>query len=269
MTEHRTEADAIIDELRYANRLAKLDETGIWYDTVTGEVVDVRARLQDALGQEHPARKTGDYGVRDVTSFVEYVTKHRLAETELWATARAGQLHAVLNAHGGAHAGWEDHTAILSLEADPDWVDFVSRSGHYYSQADFAEFIEDHLHVFAKPKAADMLELAQTFQATTKVDFQSSHRVKSGETQLAYAETTSAGAGKKGTLAIPDTFTVGLSPYKGLDPYAVEARFRYRIEGQQLRLGYKLVRPDKVLDDAFNQITTDVASALDMPVWRK
>jgi uncharacterized protein YfdQ (DUF2303 family) len=269
MTEHRTEADAIIDEFRYINRLDSLHDTGIYYDTVTGEVIDIRARLADALGQEHPTRKTGSYAVRDVTSFVEYVTKHRLPETELWASLASGQLSAVLNAHGGDHGGWQDHTATLTLEADPDWTDFIARSGRYYSQADFAEFIEDHLHVFVRPKAADMLELAQTFQATTKVDFQSSHRVKSGETQLAYAETTSAGAGKKGTLAIPDTFHVGLAPFKGLDPYAVEARFRYRIEGQQLRLGYKLVRPDKVADAAFDQIVNDVSAALDRPVWRK
>lgn len=268
MTEHRTEAEAIISELRYIDRLSTLDDTGVYYDTVTGEVVDIRSLLADALGADHPKRKEGLYAVRDVESFVAYVQKHGLDETELWADRLQGKVTAVLDAHGAGHAGWQKHNAELRLEIDPDWSDFLQRSGNYYSQADFAEFVEDHLHCFVSPTAAEMLELAQTFQATTKVDFQSSTRVKSGETQLTYAEHTSAGSGKTGKLAIPDTFTVGLAPYRCVSPYRVEARFRYRIDGQQLRLGYKLVRPDKVSDDAFNQVIEDIHTALNRPVWR-
>jgi uncharacterized protein YfdQ (DUF2303 family) len=270
MTTDRTENDSLIEELRNVNRITSLDDSGIYYDTVTGQVVDIRGKLVDSLGSEHPRRVQGSYKVADVDSFIEYVEKHALAETELWGSRAAHQVVAVLNAHGaaGTHAGWEDHRAVLTLEVDPDWRDFLNANGHMHQQRAFSEFVEDHLHVFVKPTAADMLELAQTFQATTKVDFQSSQRVKSGETQLTYAETVHAGAGKKGTLAIPDEFTVGLSPYRGLDPYRVDARFRYRIEGQQLVLGYKLVRPDKVVDDAFDQITDRISKALNRPVWR-
>ena len=268
MSEHRTEADAIIDELRQLDRLATLDESGIFYDTHTGEVVDIRAKLVDRLGKATPARKTGTYRATDIDSFNEYVAKHMRSETELWGTRNSSKVTAVLNAHGENVAGWEDHAAELHLEVDPDWNDFMRANGSLMGQDTFAEFIEDHLHVFAKPKAADMLELAQTFQATTRVDFESSSRVKSGETQLVYQEHSTATAGKKGTLAIPDEFVVGLSVYRGTEPYAVSARFRYRMEGQHLRLGYKLVRPDKVLDDAFDQVTTRIASTLDLPVWR-
>jgi uncharacterized protein YfdQ (DUF2303 family) len=264
----RTETDALLDELRSVSRLKTLDDSGIYYDMVTGEVVDIRAKLADALSLEHPNRKTGTYTVRDIDAFVEYVQKHGLDETELWGYRDGSTVKAVIDAHAADRAGWEQHVATLHLEADPDWRAFIERDGQMMQQARFAEFIEDHLHVFAKPRAADMLELAQTFQATTKVDFQSSSRLKSGETQLVYNEAVSAGAGKKGSLAIPDEFTVGLSVYRGTEPYAVNARFRYRIEGQTLQLGYRLVRPDKVLDDAFDQVTSRVSTALTKPVWR-
>lgn len=269
----RTETDALIEEMKRVHRLKTLDDSGIYYDMETGQVVDIRGKLADPLSGEHPRRKSGSYTVRDVDSFVEYVQKHGLEETELWGDRTRGTVTAVIDAHGavGTHAGWESHQAELRLEQDPDWAAFVGKDGEMVSQARFAEFIEDHLHVFAKPKAADMLELAQTFQATTKVDFESSNRIKSGETQLVYQEHTTSTAGKKGNLAIPDEFVVGLSPYRGVgtDPYAVTARFRYRIEGQHLVLGYRLVRPDKVLDDAFDQVTQLVATGLSKPVWRR
>jgi uncharacterized protein YfdQ (DUF2303 family) len=127
-----------------------------------------------------------------------------------------------------------------------------------------------HLPNFADPTAADMLELAQTFQATTKVDFASSQRVKSGETQLNYTEQQAAAAGKKGQLAIPDTFDIGVQVYDQVGAaYKVTARFRYRITGGELRLGYRLNRPTDVLQAAFDEVVGHVERGAGTPreVW--
>ncbi|WP_131104047.1 DUF2303 family protein [Ornithinimicrobium sufpigmenti] len=238
-------------------------------------VIDLRDKL--GLLPERPARKTGHVTVSVVESFIGSLHKHGLPETELYGNAKTGTIRAVINAHKGINdmgdaedtAGHGDHAITLQLQHTPDWKDWTSRDGKLMGQADFAEFIEDHLPNFVDPTGADMLELAQTFQATTKVDFESSQRITSGETQLTYKEDTTAQAGKKGALAIPDTFAIGLQVFERGDAYKVQARFRYRINGGQLLLGYRLTRPDDVLRDAFDAVVTRVETDTVHSVWHQ
>lgn len=259
-----------------------LVDTGL-YITRDNNTIDLRAELETQ--QAHPNRKTGQHTVTDPASFAGYLAKHGLPQTELWGDADRGTIRAVINAHDGdtdgkdgpvgeldedgqtGLAGWGDHTATLQLRHTPDWTEWTSRDGKLMRQTEFAEFIEDHLPNFVTPTGADMLELAQTFQATTRVDFDSSQRLKSGETQIAYKESTEATAGKKGTIAIPDTFTLGLQVYERGDAYKIDARFRYRIDGGQLALGYKLTRPRDVLLAAFDGIADDVHTATGRDIW--
>lgn len=98
--------------------------------------------------------------------------------------------------------------------------------------------------------------------------FDSSKRLKSGETQISYRENTEAKAGAKGALAIPDTFELALQPFEGGDGYMVGARFRYRINGTDLHLGYRLTRPRDVLRDAFSAIVAKVEADTARKVWQ-
>lgn len=240
-------------------------EPGIYWDGVRGALVDIRAQLHEEATLP-PDRKTGAYTVTDVPSFVSYFQKHGEDHSEVWANVNTGTVRAVINAHSD-DAGHQDHTGTLQLATTDDWKEWTASDGKLMSQMEFAEFIEDHLPNFETPSAADMLELAQTFQATTKVDFASSQRVKSGETQLTYQEQQSATAGKKGSLAIPDTFTLGLVPFEGGPAYKVSARFRYRIQGSTLALGYRLTRPKDVRKAAFTEVVANVADGINHEVW--
>lgn len=237
-----------------------------------GRTVDVRPDLEKY--GPHPRRKTGGHIVTDVDSLLQYLAKHAGDHTELWGNATRSEIRAVINAnHAALHdnegdAGWSDHTATLKLPTTPDWNEWTAADGKLMGQVDFAEFIEDHLPNFVDPTGADMLELAQTFQATTKVDFDSSQRLKSGETQLTYVENTTATAGKKGSLAIPDQFTIGVQVHERGPVYKLAARFRYRIINGDLRLAYRLVRPRDVLDAAFDEVVTTIEDDTVHRVWR-
>lgn len=248
-------------------------EPGIYYDGVTHAIVDIRERIHEEA-ERRPDRKTGSYTVTDVPSFVAAVAKHGLTQTELWAHDNTSSIRAVINAHMGTtddcvedYAGWGDHTITLQLQRTDDWKEWQVSDGKLFDQLAFAEFVEDHLPNFVNPASADMLELAQTFQATTKVDFASSQRVKSGETQLNYVEQQNATAGKKGQLAIPDTFDIALQPFERGETYRVNARFRYRITNGDLRLGYRLTRPKDVLRDAFDAVVAGVGEKTKRDIW--
>jgi uncharacterized protein YfdQ (DUF2303 family) len=262
----RVENDVVSDLAQKAVRAQKL-EPGLYYDGLEHKLVDIRAQLREDE-QQAPARKTGAYTVTDVPSFVQALAKHGLEQTELWAHDASSSIRAVINAHqGDANAGHEDYAITLQLQRTDDWKQWTATDGQLKPQLDFAEFIEDHLPNFVKPTGADMLELAQTFQATTRVDFESSQRVASGETQLTYKENQNASAGKTGRLAIPDTFEIALQPFERGETYRVQARFRYRIANGSLLLGYRLTRPKDVLRDAFDQVVAKVGADTKRQVW--
>lgn len=265
-TIERVENDVVASLAREASTPVEIDR-GL-YLLHNGQTIDVRKDLEKH--EAHPRRKTGAYAVTDVDSLLQYLAKHAQLETELWGNATRSEVRAVINAHGaGLHvAGWSDHTATLTLPTTPDWKEWTQRDGKLMEQTEFAEFIEDHLPNFVTPTGADMLELAQTFQATTKVDFDSSQRLKSGETQLTYVENTTAAAGKKGSLAIPDTFDIAVQVHERGPAYKVGARFRYRITNGDLRLAYRLIRPRDVLDAAFDEVVKHIEDNTVHRVWR-
>lgn len=246
--------------------------------------IDSRHLLQDPRALYHPRRKVGSGRVGQVGALVEYLTKHGLPETELWGSRDHGTIHAVINAHSGhlsdgepvlshdddgqtGRAGWGDHTITLALRHSDDWTDWTESDGKMLPQVEFAEFLEDHQPNLGRPTAAEMLELAQTFRSTSNVEFNSSKRMASGETTLAYAETVDAKAGKKGDLAIPDTIAIAMPVYDQGKVYPLTARLRYRINGGNLLLGYKLDRPKDVLQIAFDEVVAQVESETGRTVW--
>lgn len=259
----RTESDVVADLALRAAPAQQLDKRGIYLAVTEGggrEVVDISERLL-LLDATRPARKSGNYTITDVDDFLSYLDKHIRPETELWGDDKTGTIRAAINAHGDTYAGHEDHIAFLALQRTRDWTDWTKRDGQLLPQLEFSEFIEDHLPNFLDPTGADMLELAQTFQANTKVDFASSQRLQSGETALNYVENTTAAAGKKGQIAIPDTFELALQVHERGPLYKVRARLRYRITGGTLALGYRLDRIDDVRRTAFDEVAAKVTES--------
>lgn len=138
----------------------------------------------------------------------------------------------------------------MEVEVDDDTGEIMEgrhANGKMMPQGAFAEHIEDGLDEIADDGAAMMLELAQTFHANTGVAFKSSTILASGQRQIQYEETTTAKAGQKGDITIPQEFVIGLAPFEGSDAYRVRARFRFAVRDGSLSIGYKLARPHDTL----------------------
>lgn len=208
----------------------------------------------------HPRRKEGSLTVADFASFQQYLDKHGLqSETEIIASLTQGTFEAVINAGDETHAGWADHRVTLKLQRSPEWQRWAGKSGQLMRQEDFAEFIEDNAASILEPSSAEVLEIAQSLQVKHGVEFESGTRLADGNVQFGYRENTTATAGTVGQLTIPEKITLALRPFKGNDPYKVTALFRYRLQGNQLTLGFKLHEPDKVLEDAFKAVADEVS----------
>lgn len=226
-----------------------------------------RIDLTGAEYRDLPARKTGTTVVRDADSFTALWKKHSTPASEVYADADRGTVLAVLDADSEDAANWGAHRVRLELRETEAWKAWAALDGKLVGQEEFAEHIEDHLPEILKPVAAEMLEIAQSIQGSVKAEFASGTRLATGQRRLEYTETVAAKAGQKGTLEIPETFVVGLIPFEGLTAgYQITARFRYRINGNSLTLGYKLDRPQDIRSKAFEDVRKAVAAAVDTPI---
>jgi len=241
-------AATIVDVAQQAREPVEVDPAKI-YQLGDGSTLD----LSYILGQ--PRRKIGDYQVATVESFTDLVDE--LGDKKLstiWVTHESPYIVAVLNDNTSAEAGWGDYRVRLPLPLTPEWLHWAAADGKFLDQDTFAEHIEEGVKELVEPDAATMLEIAQSIHATVSANFTQAKRLDNGETQMVYTEDIEGKAGEKGDLTIPQHFTLAIAPFLGEDTYEVKARFKYRIGGGSLRMGYSLERPEAVILDALEQI---------------
>lgn len=218
-----------------------------------------------------PRRPRGTVTVHDPADFAELV--NRLADldhTTVWADVDGNKVTAVFDDHAEHDvAGWRQHTAHLALKVDPDWQRWLQYDDKLGDQEWFADFLENVAHTVIEPDAATMLEIATTFRATIDANYSGGLRVQSGDVSLTYKQETNASAGASGQLEIPNTFTVRLAPWLGVDAVDVTARLRYRLRDGNLRIGYSLLRPDRVKQEAFALILQRMRETVhDVPLFK-
>jgi uncharacterized protein YfdQ (DUF2303 family) len=256
---------AAIDAGLAAAEPAQLELGG--YHVVTTQRGTERIDLTGDAYRDRPRRTTRHVVVDDVASFAGYVSKHGRVASEVYAQRTNRGITAVLDAPGADEPDWCQHRVTLQLQHTQPWRDWTEADRKYMPQAAFAEFIEDHLGDIRSPSGAEMLEVAQTLHANTKVTFSSGYRIQDGQRRLTYTEDTAGAAGTRGELSIPVRFVVGVEVFRG-DGMAEEltARLRYRIADGRLQLGYFLDRPEDAVERAWEPYTTTIAEELDRPV---
>lgn len=273
MSDIRTENDSVIEAA-----IAQVEPDELEDGSIYGYKLPDRVHIVDldsdvyAARRERPRRKTGTVVVRDIASFAQYYAKHADADSEIYTDLDGGTITAVLNAHQdlGDAPRWEDHRLLLQLTHTKPWQRWTEKDRQVLPQLTFAEFLEDNLADIASDPvpAAQMLEIATTFQAKTRVNYSSGTVLTSGSILLRYEETSDASGGAKGDIAVPKVFAVGLAPFDDVEPYRIEARLRHRIEGSALKLCFILDRPEDVVRDAVKTVVAKVEEAIGVKVMR-
>ena len=71
-----------------------------------------------------------------------------------------------------------------------------------------------------------------------------------------------------GQLNIPEQFFIGVKPFLGGDGFCIPARFRYRIAEGRLVMWFELIRPEKVLEEAYNAVRAKIKAAInEVPLY--
>ncbi|MCR1785352.1 YfdQ family protein [Nocardioides carbamazepini] len=257
-----------------------LDDDGRFFAQAVPAGAKVEVHDLNELRQQladHPPRKRGTVKVHDADAFIRYIAKHGLDATEVWANQSARQLIGVINAHAASDtsldegiAGHGDHRVELELISSPEWNTWLGLDTKYLNQVAFAEHLEDHAIDVIPALGADaatMLEIAQSFHASSTGAFGRTERLDNGSINLLWEETVQARAGQSGEITIPSNFTIAIPPFVGAELVEITARFRYRIREGNLALSYALLNADLIQRTAFLEMVDAVTDAIEPPVF--
>jgi len=235
-----------------------------------------------AYGQ--PEQEAGTVAVHSLGSLVEYLDRHAINGSAVFAAGREVRLiSAVIDWHGvpstanDRRPGWARHKAEYKLEFTPEWLAWTGISGRAIAQQAFAEFVEENLPDIVEPDAATVLEVVRNLSGNRKVKFGSSRNLANGDVALQWIEETDAGAGPNQETKVPSELKLRLPVFRGAEKcttYEVKAFLRYRIKDGTLSFELKLHRPERALDGAFEDVVAELMSAIEaralpnLPVYR-
>lgn len=270
----RTENDALIDAVTAAEMSKQPipvhtdEEHNQFWFLVNGQQVHIDADTHDDYAM-HPRRARGRIVVDKLADVVDLAAQHAAepGAVAAYASAQHHKITVILNDTVGTVPGHRDHTLTHELKETQAWKTWKAMSGNYYEQVAFAEHIEARLIDIVDPTGADMLELVQTFIATSSAEIRSHRRLANGETQIMYAETLNAQAGQSGEFDIPAQIRIRVPMFEGHEPIEVDARFRYRVKEGNLKLGFLLNYADELEAKAFDEAVATLTEAAPFPVY--
>lgn len=206
---------------------------------------------------QRPLTLTQSVALNTAKDFIAYVSRYADKNSLVFVDVLKGKFKAVLDYHeveketniGAVLAPRHGkHAAHFIAEKTPEFQKIEKNSGQKFSQTDFALFLEDVVPYINQPDATVLLEIVQTLNAKTNVDFKSGIRTDNGQVQLTYNETIEARAGVTGNLSIPEKLVFGIQVHRGGSHYALPARFRYRIKDGVITFWYDLDQLEKAIE---------------------
>jgi uncharacterized protein YfdQ (DUF2303 family) len=234
------------------------------------------SEIDDEKHTAAPRRKRAKVRLHDAPSFIDYVRRHgSLADSTVWCEANyaAGKVAfaAILNDHGEeeSQAAWRDHTAHYTPVFSQEWSNWVGKNKTAFSQADFAQFIEDNLKDVTSaeglPTGSQMLEMALSFEANQDMRFKSAIRLQNGGVQMSFVQDDDSQTLAK--MQLFDRFAIGIPVFWNGDAYRVDARLRYRVRDGKLTFWFELIRQDKVLEAATTTLIEQIRNVTGCPFF--
>ncbi len=230
-------------------------------------IVPDDARIEYLERASFPLRRTGTVKLSDTASFLEYWKRQHNEDSYIYGSMQPAQFLAVFNEHTAAavngEGNWRDHRALYALQHSDEWMVWTKRSGQPFDGNDaFAYWLEETLLDIKKPDPAKFMDIALNIRVKQGQVFGNKVNLNDGNIVLEYTNSVdgSSATASGGRVAIPEKFEISIPVFKGLEAtrYTIEARFRYRLNGGNLTLRYDLVRPAKVMEQAFKDMLGEI-----------
>ena len=225
--------------------------------------------LPELIFNDHnatPERVKATVSLLDPASFIEYFKLFSDDASRVFAYEPEIKVTAVFDYHeSGVEPRWGQHRAVLSLRRSEEWQTWTGSNNKQFTQAAFAEFLEQNAMDIETPQPAQMMEIARDLQATTEVEFGSAQRMQDGQVRFKYTESTKATMGG-GAIAVPERFMLTLPIFVGGSEIDIEAMLRFRVKEGKLVIWYTLVRPESATRNAFLAARNQIAEALSITI---
>lgn len=248
--------------------------------------------LKDATGKEaihyldndglpwRPVYKQGIVPLHDAHSFCAYFSDHAAPSSRIYASLDPLQFVAVLNEHDAqpgvkddwpsSGANWRDHRAVYAPKYSAECQEWLAKNTKQFKgNVEFAEWLQDQGPDFIEPSGADILEIALNFSVHDNVAFSNPTRLQDGNTELNWKRIVEgASATSAGKVRIPELLKIAIPVWGGLEQekYTFEARLRYRLRDSGLVIWYQLIRPHKVIEQAFADLVASINAATSTPM---
>lgn len=262
-------------EIREIARLATMaDGARRVFDHGGGEVLILHKdeRLVDAPDPNALIETTE---AQDIGTFVALVKRFKRPESTLFYNRQSGEITAIIDYHATidgtpvAAKGMKKHRVTLVRQLTPEWAAWHGIHKKLLTQSQFAEFLEARAGECRAPTAAEMLELARSFEAVSNSEFASGVRLSNGDTQLVFKATTAATMrnAEGGRVDVPSEFEITVRPWYGADPVTMRALFRYRVQDGSVRFSVVFMpEPAEALAAAVEDIAQKIAEGTGMPL---
>ena len=226
---------------------------------------------------EYPPRVVGTVYLDDAESFLEYYKRQADETSYVYGSMLPHvRFSAVINEHihtaNSRKAAWRDHRAVYPLEHSPEWETWKKQDRQPFKGNDkFAYWLEDVLPDIIAPSPETMMDIALNIKVSQSQGFQKAVNLQNGAIRLAFSNDVTAGVQRPANeeaLTIPQLFKISIPVFQGINApkYEIDARFRFHLENQQLFLRYELVRPHKVVEQAFKDVLTKITTETGKPV---
>jgi uncharacterized protein YfdQ (DUF2303 family) len=220
-----------------------------------------------------PVRIAEKQRLGSVASFIGYVNRFKADGTTLFADRAANCVEAALEYHVDAESPRRDgHDVTLGLRHTRAMANWLGAVNKRMSQEDFALFLEDNAIDIVDPGPVAMIEAAAHFRAVKDVQFESKVGLDNGSLRFNYVEEVRAGTSQPGQVAMPEKFTLALTPYEGMleaAAFRLEARVRYTVGRDGLKLWFAIPLLQRAMDQAFDEVLASIEKETGFVPYRR
>jgi hypothetical protein len=233
--------------------------------TVTDQTKAALAeRMRSAGGPENPA---GTMTLLTPESFAMVVKDHRDARTKVFADSEKSSIVAVfdyLQTGGRSESrerGWGQLRAEIGF-AESRKLKEWKRTLEWMSQADFANFIEDHLEDMLEPSGHDLLLIATDLEASSTGSFKGKVNLDNGSVRLAYQDEVET------TVDVPKNLILGIPLFEHGDRYRLGARLRFNVGGGSVKFRLLFTNLADAKEQEFERIVQEIEEKTGEPIYR-
>jgi len=230
-------------------------------------------RLKDAKrAEDGPKNPAGLMTLHTLESFAQAVKDNSDDRSHVFADTEAGKIVCVFDylAKGGSgtaedkdtrHRGWGQHSAEIAFRESRKLKEW-RKTLEWMGQADFANFLEDHLEDIAEPSGQDLLAIATDLEASSSGNFKGRLNLDNGSVALNYQDDVET------SVEIPRNLTLGIPLFEHGDRYKLKCRLRFLVRGGSVQFRLLFTNVEDAKEQEFERIVQEIEEKTGVVIYR-